>query len=142
MPTPAPGFNRAVAPDDGGARLLREGAIAAEEIAALIGAPILRPADDAPVAAPGMLLNHYAPRLPIRLDTATAGPQEFHIGFGSVAGDASLSAGGDLTEAAARLFDLLHVADASGRAAIAVAPIPGHGLGAAINDRLRRAAAG
>ncbi len=62
------------------------------------------------------------------------------IGFGPVAGDATLSADGDLSEAAARLFDALHLADQSGRAAIAVAPIPQAGLGAAINDRLRRAA--
>ncbi len=88
-----------------------------------------------------MLASHYAPAQPVRLDATTAARHEFHIGFGAVTGDASLSPGGDLGEAAARLFDLLHVAEASGRAAIAVAPVPHHGLGAAINDRLRRAAA-
>lgn len=130
-----------VAPADGKVSLLRQGAIPAEAIAAVIGALIVPATNDAPVAAPGMLLSHYAPRLPIRLDAASADEHEFHIGFGAVAGDESLSADGNLSEAAARLFDLLHGADASGRRAIAVAPIPAHGLGAAINDRLRRAAA-
>jgi L-threonylcarbamoyladenylate synthase len=88
-----------------------------------------------------MLASHYAPRQPVRLNAVTAAREEFHIGFGAVAGDASLSAAGDLVEAAARLFDLLHTAEASGRAAIAVAPVPAHGLGLAINDRLQRAAA-
>jgi L-threonylcarbamoyladenylate synthase len=127
---------------DGQARLLRQGSIAVEDIADVVGAQVSLAADNAPVAAPGMLLSHYAPRLPTRLDATEASPHEFHIGFGQIAGDASLSISGDLAEAAARLFDLLHSADASGRAAIAVAPIPRHGLGAAINDRLRRAAAG
>jgi L-threonylcarbamoyladenylate synthase len=125
----------------GEARLLRQGAIPVEAIAAAIGAPVAIARDDAPVAAPGMLLSHYAPRLPIRLNAPTATADEFHIGFGPVAGDESLSAEGDFAEAAARLFDLLHRADASGRRAIAVAPVPADGLGAAINDRLRRAAA-
>jgi L-threonylcarbamoyladenylate synthase len=131
-----------VAVAGGEARLLRQGAIPVEAIAAAIGAPVALARDDAPVAAPGMLLSHYAPRLPIRLEALTAAVDEFHIGFGAIAGDESLSAQGDLAEAAARLFDLLHRADASGKSAIAVAPIPAHGLGAAISDRLRRAAAG
>lgn len=130
----------AVAPD--GARLLRQGAISREAIEAVLGTPLELAADSEPVAAPGMMLSHYAPRLPIRLDAAEAGPHEFHIGFGAVPGDESLSAKGDTVEAAARLFDLLHRADASGREGIAVAPVPEVGLGAAINDRLRRAAAG
>lgn len=125
---------------DDRATLLRQGAVPRELIEQAIGRPMALAQDDAPVAAPGMLLSHYAPRLPIRLDAASAAAQEFHIGFGPVTGDESLSASGDLGEAAARLFDLLHRADASGRTAIAVAPIPAHGLGAAINDRLRRAA--
>ncbi|WP_313671566.1 Sua5 family C-terminal domain-containing protein, partial [Sandarakinorhabdus sp.] len=83
----------------------------------------------------------YAPDQPVRLEAATAWPDEFHIGFGPVKGDATLSADGDLTEAAARLFDLLHIAQASGCAGIAVAPVPNQGLGLAINDRLARAAA-
>ena len=66
---------------------------------------------------------------------------EYLIGFAAIEGDSSLSASGDLVEAASRLFDLLHEADASPSAKIAVAPVPEDGLGAAINDRLRRAAA-
>lgn len=93
------------------------------------------------IEAPGQMASHYAPAKPLRLAAETAEADEFLIGFGQVAGDASLSAGGDLVEAAARLFDLLHQADASPRPRIAVAPVPDSGLGAAINDRLRRAAA-
>jgi L-threonylcarbamoyladenylate synthase len=88
-----------------------------------------------------MLASHYAPRQPVRREATTAAAHEFHIGFGAIPGDASLSPSGDLTQAAARLFDLLHIAEASGRAAIAVAPVPATGLGLAINDRLKRAAA-
>lgn len=87
-----------------------------------------------------MMAQHYAPALPLRLNAGTAGPDEFHLGFGAVPGDLSLSERGDSMEAAARLFDLLHRADQSGRRGIAVAPVPEAGLGAAINDRLRRAA--
>ena len=92
------------------------------------------------VEAPGQLASHYAPSKPLRLNAESAGHDEFLIGFGPVAGDLSLSASADLTEAAAKLFDLLHRADASDRHGIAVAPVPNEGLGAAINDRLRRAA--
>ncbi len=99
------------------------------------------PPEGGGVVAPGMLASHYAPRQPVRLEAATAGADEFHIGFGAIRGDISLSPTGDLAEAAARLFDCLHLAEASGRAGIAVAPVPERGLGAAINDRLRRAAA-
>jgi L-threonylcarbamoyladenylate synthase len=140
-PTTAGLESSIVAIGNGEARLLRQGAIPVEAIEAALGRPLPVAADAEPVAAPGMLLSHYAPQLPIRLNAATATDQEFHIGFGPVAGDESLSASGDLAEAAARLFDLLHRADASGRAGIAVAPVPAHGLGAAINDRLKRAAA-
>jgi L-threonylcarbamoyladenylate synthase len=128
-----------VAVEGGTARLLRQGAVPLEAIEAVVGGPVAVAAAGEKVAAPGMLLSHYAPSRPLRLEALTAGADEFHIGFGPVKGDASLSGTGDLVEAAARLFDLLHVADASGRHAIAVAPIPAHGLGAAINDRLRRA---
>jgi L-threonylcarbamoyladenylate synthase len=92
------------------------------------------------VQAPGMLARHYAPAKPLRLDATEATPGEYLIGFGPGAGDASLSPSGNLIEAAARLFDLLHEADASNATAIAVAPIPAEGLGLAIHDRLRRAA--
>ncbi len=93
------------------------------------------------ITAPGQLASHYAPRQPVRLDATAAGMGEFLIGFGAVGGDISLSASGDLTEAAAALFAALHTAQASGAATIAVAPIPDVGVGVAINDRLRRAAA-
>jgi L-threonylcarbamoyladenylate synthase len=93
------------------------------------------------VEAPGQLASHYAPSKPVRLDAADSAPDEYLIGFADVAGDSSLSQTGDLEEAATRLFDLLHRADASEKARIAVAPVPDAGLGAAINDRLRRAAA-
>ena len=92
------------------------------------------------VTAPGQLDSHYAPSKPLRLNAAVAKPGEWLIGFGAVAGDDSLSAAGDLTEAAARLFAALHRADASDRPRIAVAPVPREGVGEAINDRLRRAA--
>ena len=93
------------------------------------------------IEAPGQLVSHYAPSKPLRLDAAKSDADEYLIGFGPVSGDASLSGSGDLIEAAARLFDLLHQADASAKARIAVAPVPDEGLGAAINDRLARAAA-
>ncbi len=90
--------------------------------------------------APGQLASHYAPAKPLRLDATEARPGEWLIGFGTIAGDDTLSASGDLTEAAANLFDALHRADASAAPAIAVAPVPASGIGVAINDRLARAA--
>jgi L-threonylcarbamoyladenylate synthase len=93
------------------------------------------------IEAPGQLESHYAPAKPLRLGAEAAAADEWLIGFGAVAGDSSLSLSGDLVEAAAGLFERLHEAEASSRPAIAVAPVPGEGLGAAINDRLRRAAA-
>jgi len=92
------------------------------------------------VQAPGMLARHYAPSKPLRLEATEARPGEYLIGFGPVQGDASLSPSGNLVESAARLFDLLHQADAADTDAMAVAPIPPEGLGLAIRDRLRRAA--
>jgi L-threonylcarbamoyladenylate synthase len=93
------------------------------------------------IVAPGQLASHYAPRQPVRLGAVTADADEFLIGFGAVTGDITLSAAGDLAEAAAALFAALHTAQASGAAGIAVAPVPATGIGVAINDRLRRAAA-
>ena len=122
---------------NGVARVLRPGAIATETL----GVPTAPTRDGAPVTAPGQLASHYAPAKPLRLDAAAAHPGEWLIGFGPVTGHATLSGMGDVTEAAARLFDLLHEADASDCAAIAVAPVLETGLGVAINDRLRRAAA-
>ena len=104
--------------------------------------PVDSAAEAAPgkrIEAPGMLASHYAPAKPLRLNATEADADEYLIGFGAIGGDSSLSPAGDLTEAAARLFDLLHAADTSPKARIAVAPVPGEGLGAAINDRLRRA---
>jgi L-threonylcarbamoyladenylate synthase len=120
-----------VAATGGPLRLLRPG-------------PIEIPAEEAPgatIEAPGQMQSHYAPSKPVRLNATKADPDEFLIGFAGVAGDESLSASGDLVAAAARLFDLLHEADASPKTRIAVAPVPDEGLGRAINDRLRRAAA-
>ena len=91
--------------------------------------------------APGQLASHYAPAGCVRLNAETALPGEWHLGFGDIAGDRSLSTSGDLREAAATLFALLHDADANGVTHIAVAPIPNTGIGRAINDRLGRAAA-
>ena len=93
------------------------------------------------IEAPGQLVSHYAPRKPLRLDAERAAPGEWLIGFGSVAGDDTLSTSGDLLEAAVNLFSSLHKADASEAASIAVPPVPHHARGVAINDRLTRAAA-
>ena len=92
------------------------------------------------VTAPGQLESHYAPSKPLRISASSPTPDEWSIGFGSISGDDTLSATGDLTEAAAALFSALHRADASAKPRIAVAPVPHTGLGVAINDRLRRAA--
>ncbi|WP_242139787.1 L-threonylcarbamoyladenylate synthase [Sphingomonas sp. TREG-RG-20F-R18-01] len=92
------------------------------------------------ITAPGQLASHYAPTKPLRLNATEAEADEYLIGFGAIGGDTSLSARGDLTEAAANLFDALHLADGSARARIAIAAIPLDGIGTAINDRLRRAA--
>ena len=126
---------------DGRPVLLRPGGLPAEAIAAALGGPVATPRlDPAAPNAPGQLTSHYAPRASLRLNATEARPGELLIGFGPVGGEMSLSEGADLAEAAARLFELRHQADAQGRP-IAVAPVPDTGLGAAINDRLRRAAA-
>jgi L-threonylcarbamoyladenylate synthase len=129
-----------VAVRDGGWQLLRPGPISAKEIEAFLGMPP-QSLGEAKIEAPGQLASHYAPTKPLRLNAETAHADEWHIGFGEVAGDDNLSPDADLAEAAARLFDALHRADASNRAGIAVAPISHEGIGAAINDRLARAAA-
>lgn len=121
-------------------RLLRPGSITAAMLEEATGITV-EIGGNGTIEAPGQMTSHYAPSKPVRLAAETARPDEFHIGFGSVPGDESLSATGDLNEAAARLFDLLHRADGAPAAAIAVAPIPATGLGVAINDRLNRAAA-
>jgi L-threonylcarbamoyladenylate synthase len=118
-----------------GRTLLRPGPITREMLGFAAGSAV----PDG-IVAPGQLASHDAPSCPLRLDAAATTGDEWLIGFGEIEGDDTLSASGDLVEAAARLFDALHRADASGRSAIAVAPVPVHGLGEAINDRLRRAA--
>ena len=122
-----------VAVSDGQVRVLRPGPIVIEH--AVFG-------DGANIEAPGQLAAHYAPSKPLRIDASSADPDEWHIGFGTVTGDATLSATGDLAEAASLLFDLLHRADAAPSRRIAVAPVPHTGIGIAINDRLRRAVVG
>ncbi|WP_324740800.1 L-threonylcarbamoyladenylate synthase [Tsuneonella sp. CC-YZS046] len=120
-------------------QILRPGPIVAEELAAILGPP--EEVGDARIEAPGQLASHYAPGKPVRLDAQEAAPDEFMIGFGPVRGDISLSETGDLGEAAARLYACLHSAAASDKPHIAIAPIPAGGIGDAINDRLKRAAA-
>jgi L-threonylcarbamoyladenylate synthase len=121
-----------VAFDGGRPRLLRAGPVAIDAEAEA------RPAT---IEAPGQMASHYAPGKPLRLDAVQAAEDEWLIGFGPVAGDDTLSAAGDLDEAARNLFAALHRADAAPRPRIAVAPVPRAGIGAAINDRLTRAAA-
>ncbi|MEH3122086.1 MAG: L-threonylcarbamoyladenylate synthase [Sphingomonas phyllosphaerae] len=120
-----------------GRTILRPGPVTAEMLGEVL--PVAA-GTTAHVSAPGQLATHYAPRKPLRLMAVTPEAGEWLIGFGAVAGDDTLSASGDLEEAAARLFDALHRADASDRAGIAVAAVPETGVGVAINDRLRRAA--
>ncbi|MDZ3833741.1 MAG: L-threonylcarbamoyladenylate synthase [Sphingopyxis sp.] len=124
---------------DEGVEILRPGPVTAAMLGQATGLPVtgVRGSD---VVAPGMLASHYAPGKPIRLAATGFAVEEFGIGFGDLAGDYNLSASGDMTEAAANLFDALHAAAASVKAEIAVAAIPLEGLGAAINDRLSRAA--
>jgi len=118
--------------------ILRPGAVTAEEIAALIG-PLAPPGTE--IRSPGMLARHYATRLPLRLEAREARPGEALLGFGPAARTAlNLSPEGDLVEAAANLFAMMRALDNPPHTGIAVMPIPSHGLGAAINDRLRRAA--
>ena len=119
-----------VAATGGAVRLLRRGPIDIEA-----------PETSDRIEAPGQLASHYAPRKPLRLEAVEAQDGEYLIGFGPVEGDASLSKSGNPIEAAARLFDLLHQADAAPQPRIAVAPVPGNGIAGAIRDRLKRAAA-
>lgn len=124
---------------DGAVEMLRPGPVTAAMLGEASALPVTGVAGSE-VVAPGMLASHYAPGKPVRLGAVDFADDEYGIGFGAVAGDYNLSAGGDLTEAAARLFDALHAGAASAKGRIAVAAIPMEGLGAAINDRLSRAA--
>ncbi len=124
--------------------LLRPGAVTWEDLSLLLGE--IEPGGDGAVRSPGMTASHYAPSLPLRLDAATARPGEALLAFGpdvptGFAEVQSLSHAGDLVEAAANLFTTLRRLDRPSFAGIAVMPIPEEGLGRAINDRLRRAAA-
>ncbi len=122
--------------------LLRPGGISIEQLRAVVGAVEVRAGTPAAPSAPGQLSSHYAPDKPLRLNARQGAPGEVFLGFGPVsAGEHNLSPGGDLIEAAAKLFTMLRRLDRGPGEAIAVAPIPEHGLGRAINDRLRRAAA-
>jgi L-threonylcarbamoyladenylate synthase len=121
--------------------LLRPGGVPVEDIEAIVG-PLAKAGDGAP-KSPGMLRRHYAPGRPVRLDTDSPLDGEAFLGFGPTAVSATLnlSVTGDLKEAAANFFAMLRQLDCGDYAGIAVSPIPETGLGRAINDRLRRAAA-
>lgn len=122
--------------------LLRPGGITREALEALLG-PLAEPGEA--IRAPGMLASHYAPDAPLRLNVTAPRADEAVLAFGRGAGQFQLSASGNLSEAAANLFTGLRALDAlvgaGNLAGIAAMPIPEHGLGVAINDRLRRAAA-
>jgi L-threonylcarbamoyladenylate synthase len=135
--------------------LLRPGGLPREAIERVLGHALQRLPEDAATddekpLAPGMLASHYAPRTPVRLDASHVDADEVCLAFGPVAANGAptarsvmnLSASGDLAEAAANLFGYLRALDAQHARAIAVMPVPHHGLGEAINDRLRRAAIG
>lgn len=124
---------------DGRWSLLREGPVTHEMLASALGCEAVDAGKG--IEAPGQMVRHYSPGKPVRLNAATAGEGEYHIGFGAVAGDCTLSETGDLAQAAARLYACLHQGAVSSMPAIAVAPVPRAGIGAAINDRLNRAAA-
>jgi len=125
--------------EDGSWQLLRPGPMEEARISAILGQRY--DVISAQIEAPGQLASHYAPGKPLRLDAELAHPDEYMIGFGGIPGDCSLSEVGDVAEAAARLYASLHRAAAAEKPRIAVAPIPPDGIGAAILDRLKRAAA-
>jgi len=130
--------------------ILRHGGIARAAIEDVTGRPVQAATGEAHMpASPGMLARHYAPQTPLRLNAEAPHAGEAWLGFGPDPAEAaqatarfSLSASGDLLEAAANLFAAMRALDAAGARAIAVAPIPAQGLGEAITDRLRRAALG
>lgn len=126
---------------DGAPSLLRPGGLAVEDLELVLG-PLAAGGSAEKPNAPGQLASHYAPLAPMRLEARSWLEGEVRLGFGPGASDLNLSASGDLVEAAANLFHMLREADAlaAGRR-IAVAPVPETGLGRAVNDRLRRAAA-
>lgn len=123
-----------------GVTQLRAGALPRETAEQAIGQSIPIAAEGADIAAPGMLLSHYAPNATLRLNATSFHPGEASLGFGPGNFTLNLSPSADLHEAARNLFSMLHQLD-SASSQIAVSPIPTHGLGEAINDRLKRAAA-
>lgn len=126
-------------------QLLRPGGISAEALEAALGRALPTGGNAQKPNAPGQLASHYAPAAPVRLEVQTPDADEVHVTFGTdpAPGQLTLSARGDLTEAAANLFQILREADrlAGPGRRISFAPVPERGLGRAINDRLRRAAA-
>lgn len=134
--------------ENGALRLLRPGGLSAEEIESVAGVEMLRGVT-AGIEAPGQLESHYAPHARLRLNAKDVRPGEALLAFGpDRAGEAqaaiaqlNLSETGDLRVAASNLFSHLQALDLTGADTIAVEPVPHHGLGEAINDRLRRAAA-
>ncbi len=126
-------------------RLLRAGGIGLEEIERVLGFALeAATAPASGITAPGQLASHYAPRAAVRLNALQAQPDELLLGFGADAPEntaLNLSSSGDLQEAAANLFAFMRELDRRGTLRLAVMPIPRHGLGLAINDRLERAAA-
>ena len=126
-----------------GPRLLRPGGVPVEMIEDMLGEVLAAGSDAARPTAPGQLASHYAPAARVRLNAAAPEAGEVWIGFGPGPEGLTLSAAGNTDEAAARLFATLREADALAgpRGRIAVAPVPETGLGRAVNDRLRRAAA-
>lgn len=121
--------------------LLRAGGLPAEVLVKALGGPLATAGETAAPTSPGQLASHYAPKGTVRLNVDVPHDDEVLLGFGPVEAALNLSPSGDLIEAAARLFDALHQLNEMGATRIAVSPIPDHGLGVAINDRLRRAAA-
>ncbi|MCZ8334520.1 MAG: L-threonylcarbamoyladenylate synthase [Rhodobacteraceae bacterium] len=129
---------------DGPPALLRPGGVTVEALEQALGTPLAIGGSETRPNAPGQLASHYAPGAAVRLEVTQPAAGEVWVGFGPCPGAAlSLSESGDLVEAAARLFHILRQADAvaGDRGRIAFAPVPETGLGRAINDRLRRAAA-
>lgn len=126
---------------DGTLRLLRPGGIAAAAVKAATGLTLSENTPSAGIEAPGQMTSHYAPVGTMRLNATQAEEDEILLGFGPVASAHNLSPTGNLAEAAANLFRMMHRLDVEGVKKIAVSPIPSEGIGLAINDRLKRAAA-
>ena len=121
--------------------ILRPGNITTNEVQSILGHDITMLNDTGTITALGQLTSHYAPNASLRLNANTFMQDEKSLGFGDIRGDLNLSLTANLREATANLFSMLHELDAREGSKIAVAPIPNHGLGVAINDRLTRAAA-